>query len=67
MVPPSLCTRLVAPVQYVHQGGVRICTAGVQKHLLRHSDLASEVHCNARFRNPTPTVRGATGSFNLCT
>ena len=65
--PPSLRTRHVAPVRHVHTGDVRICTAGVRKHRWRKSDLVSEVHCHASFRNPTPTVRSATGSPHLCT
>ena len=65
--PRSVRTRLVAPVQYVHHGGVRICMAGVWKYHLCNSDLDSEVHYHASFRNPTPTVRGTMELPNLCT
>ena len=65
--PPSLCTCLVVPIRHVHHGGVRICSAGVQKHCSRQSDLVSDVHCHARFWNRTPIVQGAKGSPNLHT
>ena len=65
--PPSLCTRLVAPVWHVHKGGVQICTASVRKYRWRKGDLVSEVHFHSSVWNPTPTVQGATGSPNLCT
>ena len=65
--PSSLCTQLVAPVQYVHHGGVRVCTAGVHKYCSHKSDLVSEEYRHASFRNPTPTMLGTNESPYLCT
>ena len=56
----------MAPVQYIHQGGVRVCTVVLRKYRSLQSDLVFEEYSNATFRNPTPTMLGTMGSPNLC-
>ena len=51
----------------VSQQAVQIPTAVVPKYRLRHSSPIGVVYCHAHYCNRTPTVRGTTGSPNLCT
>ena len=55
------------PYSNVSQQAVQITTAVVPKCRLRQSSPIGVVYCHAQYRNCTPTVRGTTGSPNLCT
>ena len=54
------------PYGSVNQQAVRIPTAVVPKCGSRQTSPLGVVYYHANYQNYTPTVRGATGSPNLC-